>query len=169
MKKIITGLALGLVLGAATIINTFGASSSLTIQGNQFTNFPLTYPGAIKLTQVIVTASATNNVNLQFIDAPTNSLTYTNAAYPVLTTVITNFVTTWTNYQGVTNNVTNIYIQDVASTNAAQTNSYPIRFQTAVNTNNTVTYQGVNYYFNQGLWVTNITTNSAVITITYQQ
>src|ERR1700676_4182924 len=61
--------------------------------------------GSARVTQIIAVSQAgvTNTASFQLIDAPSTNLLYTNAAYTNILSYGTNYVSTWTNYYGVTN------------------------------------------------------------------
>lgn len=166
MKKLIISLFAVAVIGVSA---SFGATTSLTIAPNStLTNlFSLVpYNGAAKITQLIVTANS-NTTALVFIDTPTNRLTYTNSAYTSYTQYATNYVFSWTNFYGVVNSTTNIALATQTNSIAATTNNYPARISVGGTTTPSV-FDNVNYYFNSGVYVTNTTANSAVVTVTWQ-
>ena len=150
-------------------LSTQAASTSATVASGVMTNFSALLPGSARVTQIIVSASTTNTTSLQFVDTSTNSTVYTNSSYVGAGSYLTNLVTTWTNYYGVTNSVTNIQLVDYSITNAATTNFYNVPVAVQVNTNATVKFDLVNYYFNRGVWVTNLGGGPAIITLTYVQ
>ena len=169
MKRILS------VLFLCGLIGVQAATVSFTVPAGGFTNSSLMLGGPVKVTQVIVASSATNQItSLQFIDTPTNLLTYTNAAYTNLVSGLTNIITLWTNYMGVTNTFTNISLVETTNAVAATTNSYPVRMAINLGTNATLKMDQVNYYFGQGFWVTNaaaVASNAgpATLTVTFQQ
>ena len=169
MKRILSALFL------SGLLSIQAATVSFTVTNGGFTNSSLMLGGPVKVTQIIVASSTTNQIaSLQFIDTPTNSLTYTNAAYTNITSGLTNIITLWTNYMGVTNTFTNISLIETTNTVAANTNSYPVRIAVNIGTNSTLKMDQVNYYFAQGFWVTNsaaVASNSgpATVTVTFQQ
>jgi hypothetical protein len=167
MKKILSSI---LMLGAL-VVNTFAASQSITIPSGTMTNFPIN-GGSVKVTQIITTAAGTNySTNIVFVDTPTNWLVFTNAAYSNTLSYATNYVITYTNYYGRTNNLTNIMLVDLTNNLvAATTNFFPQRVILSIPSNvASVKYDQVNYYFNEGLWVTNSGPGAVSVTITYQQ
>lgn len=166
MNKLIT--AIGAMVLAASVASA--ATTSRTIPAGTFTNLLTQSPsGSLKVTQWVVTATATNNAAFSAVDTYTNNLTYTNPSYVVLSSYQTNYITTYTNYYGATNSFTNVAQVDYYVTNSAVTNAYPIRFTATAITNTTSIFDGVNYYFQNGLWVTNTGTGPLTLTITYQQ
>jgi hypothetical protein len=162
-----------LVISSLLVGHLYAFSTSMTIQPGVMTNFPIVVTGALKVTQVIVSASATNVANLKFVDTLTNSLTVTNAAYTNILTYATNVTQIYTNYYGViqTNILTNQLV-DVTNTVAAATNNCNIPLSYNVATNATVTTSSAGYYFVNGLWITNAAapgSGPATVSITYQQ
>jgi len=163
-----TVLGIGLALGLASA--TEAATVSMTLTNGQFTNFSGIIPGPLTVSQIIVTY--TNQALVSFYDTPTNATTYTNAAYTNYTVYAINTTNVFTNYQGITQS--NVFIALTNSPNvvAASTNNYPIRTQYGV-TNGSVIGYPVNYYFVNGLWVSNSLTGgagaTAAVSITYQQ
>lgn len=166
MKKLISVIG-ALVIAAGSV---HAATVSKTIAAGVFTNLLTASPsGSLKVTQFVLTATATNNAAFSAVDTYTNNLTYTNPAYVVYSSYQTNYITTYTNYYGVTNSFTNVAMVDYYVTNSAVTNAYPIRFTATAITNTTSIFDGVNYYFQNGLWVTNTGNGPLTLTITYQQ
>lgn len=164
LKNILIGAMLSLTLSASA------ASKSVTIPAAGFTNLlVLGQGGGATLTQIIVTSPTTNATMVQFIDTPTNSLTYSNIPYIQLTSYLTNYITLYTNYWGATNAFTNVAMIDVTNTVAAVTNRYPIVFTGNASTNSSSVYPGP-YTFNNGVWATNASLGgSATVTIIYNQ
>lgn len=169
MKKFF--LSIGLI-AALAVTSVQAASTSVSVAGGSMTNFSLLINNApLKVTQIIVSSAGTNLVNVGFVDTFTNQLGYTNAAYTNSLTYVTNFVSVWTNYYGVTNTVTNsASLVDITNNAvAATTNLFPIRFQIVTPTNSTYTVNSAGTYFNNGLWLTNTGGGTATVTINYQQ
>ena len=124
--------------------------------------------GSVTIKNLVIASPATGTAALTFIDAPTNSLTYTNAAYNVRATYATNYISTWTNFYGVTQSWTNLALIDWTNTVPAGTNFYQAKFVASVNTNTTVAYTAINIYFDSGVWVTNSgTAGTTAVTVTY--
>ena len=166
MKKLLTFVALiGLVakLSAATVTIQLGAGA--------FTNIFGLNNGSAKVTQFLLTSTATNIASVMVVDTPTNWLSFTNKAYTNIISYPTNYIAVWTNYYGATNYWTNLTLVDITNTVAATTNSYPVRAYLTTATNSTLRVDQANYYFLDGVWVTNTTPNSstAFLTITYTQ
>jgi hypothetical protein len=167
--KNIKNLFFSLLVTLGIVSSVQGFTLSQTFTANQFTNFTSMLPGPVKVTQIILVSSSTNNSSVQFWDTPTNTQVFTNSAYTNLISYATNYVSTWTNYYGATNSVTNISLIDATNTVAATTNNYPLRISLAAGTNASIRADNVNYYFTSGVWVSNVSTNPATITITFQQ
>lgn len=168
MKKLINYIEIGLVaVGMLVGVNAKAVSVTYTLAANGVTNV---FTSPVKLTQVLIQGTNVSaSVNTWFFDAPSTVLTNVVGAYTNTLTYGTNFVTTWTNFWGGTNSVTNIAIVEVSNPVIASTNTYQIRLA-PVGTGTTLTkYDNVNYYFVNGLTITNSGTGTATIGITYQQ
>lgn len=166
MKKLFISLGLSSLFA----LSTNAATISQTFTSGQYTNFSLIIPGPVQVKQVILTGPVANTCSVQLIDAPTNSLVYTNAGFTNIISYGTNQITTWTNYYGATNSVTNVNLVDVTNTVPGFTNLYPVRIVMNAPTNGTVNTGGsINYFFNSGLWVSNVGPGSATLTVTYSQ
>lgn len=168
IKNIIVALLASLSI---TTVSAAPLNRTVTILPNQFTNLLATLPsnGGAQITQFIVTGTTTNAGRIRVFDSPTNSMTYSNASYTIPFTYATNYITTWTNYYGVTNSFTNIAIIDTTTTVAAATNLYPMRFFGVTGTNQSTVFDGT-YTFINGLWATNESVGGSVtVTITGQQ
>lgn len=163
-NKFISVLALfGLTLSlqAATI--------SQTIATGVMTNIIGMAGGPVKVTQIIISSPSNNIASVQLIDTWTNQLNYTNLAYTNILTYATNYVSTWTNYYLATNSVTNLSLVDVTNSVASTTNAYPIRMTLVAQTNSVVRVDNANYYFANGLWLTNTGPGNVTVTLTFQQ
>jgi hypothetical protein len=153
---------------------TYSASAlqvSQTVSPGTLTNIlTFTQNGSARVTQIIVSATTSTNVTGLFVDTPTNSLTYVSPAYTNTVSYATNYVNIWTNFYGVVNGTTNLALID--NTNnvvPASTNLYPSRVGVGCLGGSSVTFQGVNYYFENGIWFTNTGSGTEQITIIYQQ
>jgi len=157
-------------------------SYSVTVLPNTMTNIMSFSPnqGALLVKQVIFTSGNNGPSSAAIIDTPTNSLTYTTAAYTNMVSYATNGLVVWTNYYGVvqSNNyvggqlLTNWWLVDVTNSVAAATYNYPVRVYCAAATSATTIYGQVNgqlngYYFDQGIWATNTSAGTNIITIVY--
>ena len=167
MKKLIT------ILGLASLtLSLQAASFTLTIPGNTMTNLLPTFNGSTKVTQIVVTAPSMTNTSVQLIDCVGGTnLTYTQAAYTNQISYSTNWNYIYTNYFGVTttNSYTNVLYDVTNNVVAAVTAAYPVRAAVAVPAGNSYKLDQVNYYFMNGIGVTNTSTGLATVSITYQQ
>jgi hypothetical protein len=166
MKKLILTSLFGMVTAGA-----FAISTSLTILPGTYTNLLSVYNGSAQVSQIIITATTSgSNTSVLFIDAPTNSLIYTNSAYTNNFSYLTNLVYAQTDFYGNTYTLTNYQMIDVTNNLvAASTNSYPVRIGVGTAAGTSASYNTVNYYFNYGVWVTNTSSGNALVTITYRQ
>ena len=167
MKLLKNAFIIGLVT-SAVVSSVFAASVTTTIQSGGLSNLVLRTGLPVKVTQIVVTSQATNSARVKIYDCPTNSVTYTNAAYTNVLSYLTNYITLYTNYFGVTNAFTNYAMVDVSQQVAATTNTYPVRVEAIAPTNTSAVYDGVNYYFYSGIWATNNSAGAATVTVTYQ-
>jgi hypothetical protein len=161
MKKLFISALLGV-----SVITASANSVTTVLNPGVFTNLLSGFNQSVLVKQVVISANSTNAA-AQLIDSPTNTLTYVNAAYTNTISYATNYVSSWTNYYGVTQSYTNLQLVDVSNPVAASTNSYPVRMGVACLAGSTATYGNVNYYFNRGIWATNTSTGIATITIVY--
>lgn len=166
-NKIKIGLALCSIVLATSAVQA--AQRTVTIGPSGTTNLmSLGQSGAGQISQFVVTSTTTNKALIYVYDSPTNTFTYTNASYSVVTPTVTNLITSYVNYYGATNFFTNAALIAVTNTVAANTNAYPIVFQGAAPTNSSAIYDGV-YSFRNGAWVTNGVVGTVTVTITYEQ
>jgi hypothetical protein len=122
--------------------------------------------GPCTLLSIIASSPVNNTANFFLYDAPTTNLTWTNASYNIITTIPTNtYITTWTNYYGATNYMTNRVVMEITNTIAGSTNYYNQPFYAVIPTNSTVTYNNLNIRFLNSLMLTN--TNNSVLTFVY--
>jgi len=163
------------ILSALAVITAFAfsaqaASISLQVNGNTATNL-LSVIGTAKITQIILTPASTNQVTVALFDNNTNALTYVIPAYTNTVSYQTNATLySYTDYFGKSVLITNFYQVDLTNNLVASTtNAVPIRAVLTATGGNTVRADGVNYYFNTGVWATNQTANNGTVTITYQQ
>jgi hypothetical protein len=157
----------GSLLASCLIANA--ASTAITIPANGFSNAPVAIPGPVKVTSVVLQAPVANVTSIIMYDTPTNQTTFTNAAYTNITSYVTNYITTWTNYYGVVNNATNKALIDVTNNVAATVNNYNIELSGSAPTNGTVLFQNLQQVYQYGIWITNNGAGTAVITIQYNQ
>ena len=168
--KSLKHLFLASLVGIALSVSAAPGTKTTTIPAGGFTNLlTLGNSGNANITQVILSSPTTNATRIRIVDAPTNTFTYTNAAYIQVQTYATNVITSYTNYFGVVNSFTNLGIIDVTNTVAASTNNYPVRFVAISPTNTSSIFQGI-YSFNNGVWATNESLGGSVtVTVTYEQ
>lgn len=167
MKRYIKSLLIGAV-GLLTASHMYGATVSFTVAAGAVTNMVPTN-GPSTITQLIVSSPVNNTTAFSIYDSGYTNLTYTNAAYTNILSYATNYITTWTNYYGATNSVTNLTLVDYTNTVAATTNFFPLRISGTVPTNGTIKYDTVNYYFTTGPVITNTGAGTATVTVTYRQ
>jgi len=170
-------LFLSVVLSLGVISGAKGLSTSLVLNPGQFTNF-VNYTGTgrlvgpIKVSQVLISSSTTNIANVGFVDTPTNALTNVVGASTWYTQYATNLISSWTNYYGVVNTVTNYTLVTATNTFNGATNNYNIPFQVSIPTNSVSKFDQATYTFGYGLWATNAVapgSGPATITIVYTQ
>jgi hypothetical protein len=167
MKKLITQLAVVALLVAAC--NASAITLTLNVLGGTYTNLLTVNNGSARITQITATAGSTTNSTVLFIDAPTNTLTYVTPGYTNISSYGTNYPVTWTNYYGVVQSYTNIALLHLTNAVAQTTNSWPQRLSIGALAGTSTVYSGVNYYFNDGVYVTNTSGGPMSITVTYQQ
>lgn len=164
-------LSVGLV-GLVTLSVSGASSTTFTLAAATFTNAsnPTTGISApVKVSQVIVSSAANNTATLQFIDCPTNIVTFTNAAYSNIVSYVTNYISTYVNFYGATNSITNKTLVDITNSVAATSFAYNTEFIVTVPTNSTVTFNNLAAQFNFGLGVTNTAGGAATVTVNYTQ
>ena len=169
MKNIIKKTLIGVGLVGSLLLPAKAVTLSMTLTNGQFTSFTGLNPGPVTITQFAMTYS--NQSVITFYDVGTNQLLYTNNAFTNTSSYLTNVTNSITNYYGVANYFTNIVLID--NTNnivAATTNTILPRVTLGV-TNGTTYADHVNYYFLNGLWLSNSSTGAGTpsITITFQQ
>jgi hypothetical protein len=161
MKRIILA---SLFLGA--VINASATSISVAVASGGITNI---FMGYGKVTYMVVSASS--NLTATVYDMPTNTPTlFINPAYTNIVSYATNYSYPYTNYYGVSNNITySNAIVDVLTGVAATTNNWPARLSFNVASNASVTVDGLGYTFLYGMWITNTSPAGATgtFTVTY--
>jgi hypothetical protein len=176
-KKVAVSLA-----ALLATVSLYAGSFTLTSTPATYTNLLSLNKnlGSVLIKQIIITAGTANsNTSVLFIDSPTNTPWYTNAAYTNTISYATNITTFWTNFYGVVQTNTpvgsNLVLVDIANNIVpAGTNFYPIRFAGGASSGNSSTYvgaansqNGLAIYFDNGVWVTNTSSGNAVITVLY--
>ena len=148
---------------------SFAATVSINVNNASFTNVLAGFNNPVTVTAVQLSSTGTGtNASIWLIDTPTNSLTYSNSAYTTTISYATNYISTWTNFYGVTQSWTNISLVDVSFTNAASTNAYPVRAILSAAAGSVVTYNNLNANFYNGLWATNLSTATNTLIVTYK-
>lgn len=163
--KLIKSLIVG-ALVLASALTSYGLTASYTVAGN--TSVPLLTNGGFVITQFVLTTTNNNTSVFRFYDAPTTNATFIIPAYIAPTNTVVSHTNVYTNWYNVP--TTNVYTALVSGTNTfgPTTNAYPVRMIAGAGTNQTITIDSVNYYFNNGVMFTNIGAGIASVTITYQ-
>lgn len=159
MKKFMNSLIVTLLLLLTTLrVSAIDVVTSLATNDTQSVASSGIYIASVTIQNA---TGVTDTVRL--IDAPSTSLTYTRGSFTVPTSYTTNYVSTYTNINGVVTSVTNSALFTLNTTVAATTNSYRTINLFTVPANTTVTWTPVNgAYTVYGLLVT----NNAVSTMT---
>lgn len=158
---LISGVALlALVSGIRAATVTYVLNPTVT------TN---TLAGPLLIKKVIVVAGS-SNATVTCIDAPAYVPFYTNASYTSITQYGTNLVTSYTNFFGAVNTLTNFQLANITNTTAASTNNFPTRFTAAALAGATTVIDDTHFFLLNGLYLTNnAVTGTATITIEYQK
>jgi hypothetical protein len=181
MKKLILSAAIGVGIS----ISAFATSFSVTVLPGTMTNILSFSPnqGPVLVKQFVLTSVGVTGSSVQIVDCPSSSLSYVQAAYTNRVSYATNYVQVWTNFYGVvqSNNyvggqlLTNYWLVDITNNLVpASINFYSVRAQLASAGNATVIFGPPNgqgnvngYYFDNGIWATNTSTGTNLITIMY--
>lgn len=119
-----------------------------------------------RIQSIIIANDVASALTVKFFDAPTNVLTYVNAAYTNYLSYTTNIVSVYTTPAGVLQTNTNSGIYTYASTVSAATNAYRTVATINVGASGTTVYYPTNGLIVAfGLCVTNNT--NCTITTTY--
>lgn len=166
MKKILLsiGLALGLFTFSASAVN-----STQTLAAGGYTNMPTLLSNGVNVIAFTLTSAANNTATITVYDAPFTNISYTVGSYSNILSYVTNYITTWTNYYGYTNSITNRAIVDYTNFVAGVTNTYPIMYVLTCPTNSTVQFNNLNTRFQYGVYVTNTAGGAATLTLQYTQ
>jgi len=164
MKKLFFSL---FVAGSVLSINAASVTASYTIPPLASTNLPTLLGGSLTLNSA--TIQATNVSSLNVYDWYTNVFFQTNQAYIQTTSIVTNYITIYTNYYGATNTWTNKVLLDYTNTVAAVTNALPVIFAWSAASNTTVQFQNLNARFQDGFSCTNTSANTFILTLQYTQ
>ena len=146
-----------------------GQSSSLVIPTTGFSNMLSSFIGSAKITGVFLTSPTANTASITIVDTSTNSLTYVNPAYTQYSSYATNLITTYTNFFGTVQSLTNLVLVDVSSSVAQSTNLNTVILTATAATNSMVAFTPVSFFVSKGIWVTNTGSGNATVTINYQQ
>lgn len=158
MKKLLT------LIGLVSALSVSAETASVVVSSTGMSNM---VPSSAKVTQILVTSPANNTASIKLIDSITNILAYTNSAYSTLGSYATNYITTYTNFFGATNSITNIALVDFSNYVAAASYSYPTLATVTVPTNQTIVLQGQQLFFNNAVWCTNLGSGNATVTLNY--
>lgn len=162
MKK----LLLSLITSAAVTLGAYADSGTWTIANGNMSNL-LTAP--VKITSVIYQSSTTNTATFAAVDSPSATFTNILAGFSTITQKATNYITTYTNFFGVSNSFTNLALISATNTITAQTNVYPTQFTLSAATNAQARVDNANFYFVNGFTVTNSGAGPVTITVNYNQ
>lgn len=167
VKKITVGVAiasLGVLLQAESVTKT--------VLGGQFINMLTLNNGSAKVSQFILTATTATNANVLIYDTYTNRTFQIVQPYTNTISYATNQISIVTNYFNVIQNYTNLVLLDITN-NAVPlgTNNFnpTVGGNAPANTSIVLGSPFVNYWFHQGIWVTNTGSGAASVTLTYQQ
>ncbi len=160
MKKLI----LASFIGLAALVSVRADTITVTVAG---TNFQQVLTGPAVITGYSLTASTNATVGL--IDSPTNLPTYTIPGYTNIVSYATNTIVRWTNYFGVVNAWTNMSLVDVSNAVASTTGTYARKAVVGTLAGTTTTVAPTYSVIDNALWVTNYSTNTAVLTIQFRQ
>lgn len=160
-KKLIAFIA-----ATGLISSVFAGSQTWTISNGICSNI-LSAP--VKVTAITIQSSTTNTTSVAFIDAPSTVLTNIVGSYSVITLKGTNFINSYTDFWGNATSITNFSLIHETNTVAAQTNTFPTRFNLTSGTNSQSRVDNVSYFFVNGLTVTNNGAGPVTLNLTYQQ
>ena len=167
MKKFINPLkkfVAASTIGLAALVSAHADTLSVTVAG---TNYQQVLSAPAIITGYSLTA--TTNATVGLIDSPTNLPTYSVPGYTNTVSYATNRIVSWTNYFGNVNSWTNIVLVDLSNAVPATTASYPRKATVGALAGTTTTVAPTYMVVDNGLWVTNYSTNTAVLTIQYRQ
>lgn len=146
---------------AFTLTSVFAIDDVRSLSANSTTSIATS---GIYLASVQIQNATGAAAVVRLIDAPSTTLTYTRGSFTLPLSYATNYVTTYTNINGVTTSVTNAAIFTTTQTIAATTNSYKTVQLLNVPANSTTTWTPVNgAYMIYGL----TSTNDAAVTATF--
>jgi len=160
MKKIlafVASMVYGLSVFAANTISTNIAttSSAFILQGD------------VAVSYITLSSPDTNTAACVVYDSPGNWIAQTNAAYYTITSFATNYITTWTNFYGATNNLTNVVLYTGITTNSATTNAMTPKLSLSTAAGTSSQFSGINMVFRSGICITNTGAGTIGVTIGY--
>lgn len=163
MKKFIS-----IIVATFALLNSAMAIDQVNVIASNTPTVILSQP--VMLTSVSVANATGVTATVCLVDSNSktsgpnsNGMTYTRAAFTTRTSYATNYVTDYTNINGVVTSVTNAANYTLESTTPATTNSYRVINTIIVPANTTLTWTPVNgAYANYGV----VSTNSAAVTVT---
>lgn len=165
MKKILLSLfALATISASAATFNT-----TATCAVNSVTNVPTYMGGGFYLISAQVSSVANNSATIALFDTAFTGLAQTNPAYSSITSYVTNYINSWTNFYGATNYWTNRTLIDVSNYVAGATNALSPDYVWVCPTNSTLVLQNLNNRFQNGVSITNMAGGSATVVLTYTQ
>lgn len=159
-------LALSLSLFCLATIIAEAATLTVTLAPGQITN---ALPTGTRVTQFQLTATTATNVVALIVDSPTNSLVWTNAPFTNTVSYATNIVSSYTDFWGNATLVTNFnaLFDNTNNVVLGVTNLYPQRMVISALAGASYKADGVNYYFQNGVTVTNTGSGTESFTFTY--
>lgn len=163
MRKFIIAALLGLAINAQAIV------TSVTVSNTAITEIKTLTGAPCRVTYILLSAGVTNEGKCTFYDSANTNNIAINTAYTNYTLYATNYITTWTNYYGATNSVTNVALIRAENSVAAATNALTPVFYAAAATNTSTEYTGLSAVFSRGIVVTNTGSGPITLSIGYTQ
>lgn len=163
MKKLLTLIAL---LAASLTVNA-QLSTNITIPAAGFTNL---VPHSITVNSFTLTAPANNTASIRIVDSNTaTNMYWTNAPYITRSQYVTNKITTWTNFFGVVNSITNLAVVQYTNTVSSTSNYWRQVMSLSALTNGStfVDVSSSPTVFFLGLSFTNLGSGAATLSINY--
>lgn len=164
--KITSAVAVACLIAFTKYNDANAATVAGTVAQSTVSNLSLTLGTGAKVSRITLTSSATTTGSGALYDTRNVGLTNVFGSYNTISSYATNCITTYTNYYGYTNNLTNICLVDVTNTVAAVTNTIPPLLVVTAGTNATITLSGLSMYFQNGITISNATAPGSG-TITY--
>lgn len=161
MKNVFKLIAMA-TIASFIAFSKYNDASAATIAGtvaqSTVSNLSLTLGTGAKVTRITLVSSGTTVGIGAFYDTKNVGLTNLFGSYNTIVSYATNYITTWTNYYGYTNNLTNIYLVDVTNTVAAVTNTLSPLLVLTASTNSSLTLNNLGIIFQNGITISNATT-----------